>query len=113
MNPGPRNIPDIAQTPYDFFKLLFTEEMMEALCDFNNAHMQNNGKPHADQSMLFFSAKSYKIIEVVVNISDFYVCSYIFVKPSEQDGAIIAHQKAFHIRCKNSHVETSTLKAGD
>jgi hypothetical protein len=35
-----------------------------------------------------------------VNISDFYVCSYIFVKPSEQDGAIIAHQKAFHIRCK-------------
>jgi hypothetical protein len=51
VNPGPRNILDDAQTPYDFFKLLFTEEMMEALCDFTNAYMQNNGKPHADQSM--------------------------------------------------------------
>jgi hypothetical protein len=40
VNPGPRNIPDNAQTPYDFFKLLFTEEMMEALCDFTNAYAE-------------------------------------------------------------------------
>ena len=51
------------------------------------------------REILFFSAKSYKIIEVVANISDFCVCSYMFVKLSEQDGAIIAHQKAFHILC--------------
>jgi hypothetical protein len=36
-NPGPRNIPDDADSPNDFFKLLFTEEMMEALCNFTNS----------------------------------------------------------------------------
>jgi hypothetical protein len=39
-NAGPRNIPDEAKSPYDFFKLLFTEEMMNDLCDFTNSYAE-------------------------------------------------------------------------
>jgi hypothetical protein len=38
--PGPVNIPDEAKNPYDFFKLLFTEEMLESICNFTNSYAE-------------------------------------------------------------------------
>jgi hypothetical protein len=37
---GAINIPEDVQTPYDFFKLLFTEEMLESICRFTNSYAQ-------------------------------------------------------------------------